>query len=245
MKYIHLNCDLGEGGENDASLMPFISACNIACGGHAGDPESMQRTVRLSRKYNVQMGAHPSYEDRKNFGRLSLPMDPARLQKSLVSQITDLKKIVEKSGGHLSHVKPHGALYNDAVIDETVAEVIIKAVMEVDREFPVFAPQFSAVSRLAQGKIKVIFEAFADRNYTQNYELVSRSSPGALILEKEAVYEHLISMFLEKEITCENGKKIPCEALTFCLHSDTPNAVEILQFLSDKLKENSIQIMKK
>ena len=224
--------------------MPFISACNIACGGHAGTVESMHDTVALAMKYNVQMGAHPSYPDKENFGRFSLDMEPEDLKQTLVAQILSLKQIAEAEGGFLTHVKPHGALYNDAAKDENIAQIIIDSVLEFEENLPLFVPENSVISRLAKGKIGVVFEAFIDRNYQENYSLVSRSKTNALITQKEEVYRHLISMFLNKEITCENGMKIAYDPATFCLHSDTPNAVEILQYLTEKLKEKNIEIWK-
>ncbi|QED36447.1 5-oxoprolinase subunit PxpA [Antarcticibacterium arcticum] len=244
MNHIHINCDLGEGGSRDAELMPLISACNIACGGHAGTVESIHDTVALAMKYNVQMGAHPSYPDKENFGRFSLEMEPEDLKQTLVAQILSLKQIAEAEGGFLSHVKPHGALYNDAAKDEKTAQIIIDSVLEFDENWPLYVPENSVISRVAKGQIGVIFEAFADRNYQQNYQLVSRSKSNALITEKEEVFNHLFSMFFNKEITCENDKKIACDAATFCVHGDTPNLVEILQYLREKFKEKDVEIWK-
>ncbi len=244
MNFIHINCDLGEGGERDEDLMQLISACNIACGGHAGTVESMHDTVALAMKNNVQMGAHPSYPDKENFGRFSLEMEPEDLKQTLVAQILSLKQIAEAEGGFLTHVKPHGALYNDAAKDEKTAQIIIDSVLEFEEKLPLFVPENSVISRLAKGQIGVIFEAFADRNYQENYQLVSRVKSNAIITEKEEVFNHLFSMFFNKEITCENDKKIPCDASTFCVHGDTPNSVEILQYLTEKFREKNIEIWK-
>ncbi len=244
MKYIHINCDLGEGGGNDAQLMPLISACNIACGGHAGTVESMHDTVVLAMENNVEMGAHPAYPDKENFGRKTLEMTPENLQQSLVAQILSLKQIAEAEGGKLNHIKPHGALYNDACVDEKIAQIIIDSVLEFEDKFPIYAPQNSVISRLAEGKIEVIFEAFADRNYEENYQLVSRDKPNALITKKEAVFQHLFLMFNEGKIRCVNQKNIHCLASTFCLHSDTPNAVEILKYLQQRFRKKNIKILR-
>lgn len=244
MKQIHINCDLGEGGEQDEELMPLISACNIACGGHAGTVKSMRETVHLALEHHVEIGAHPSYPDKENFGRRSLEITPENLKQSLVAQILSLKQIAEAEGGKLDHVKPHGALYNDAAKDEETAKIVIDAILEFDQKLVLYAPQNSVISRLAEGKIKVVLEAFADRNYKENYELVSRVKTNALITEKEAVFEHIFSMVSEQKIICETGEKVPCRATTFCLHSDTPNATEILKFLHQNLKENNIKIIR-
>lgn len=242
MKEIHINCDLGEGGDFDAALMPHISACNIACGGHAGNLETMRDTIHLAMENNVEIGAHPSYPDKENFGRKSMDISSEELKRIVVAQILSLKQLAEAEGIKLSHVKPHGALYNEAVKDEKTAKIIVGAMLEFDQNLALFCPQNSMVSNLAMGKIPVVFEAFADRNYTTNYQLVSRSQPNALITEKEAVFKHLFLMFSEGKISCENKEEIDCKAGTFCLHSDTPNSVEIMLFLRRKFAENSIKI---
>ncbi len=241
--YIHINCDLGEGGENDEQLMPLISACSIACGGHAGTLETMTTTVNLALENEVEIGAHPSYPDKENFGRRTMDISAEDLERSLVAQILSLKQIVEAAGGKLSHVKPHGALYNDASKDKNIAEIVINSMLKFDEILPVFAPQNSIMFELAKRKIPVITEAFGDRNYEENYRLVSRQKKEALITKKEAVFRHLLSMFREGKISCVTGRKIPCEADTFCLHSDTPNALEILQYLHSKFRENNIRIL--
>ncbi len=244
MKYIHINCDLGEGGEQDAEFMTLISACNIACGGHAGTLDSMREIVALAMEHNVEIGAHPSYPDKENFGRSSLQMEPEDLKRSLVAQILSLKQITESEGGKLTHIKLHGALYNDAARDENIAEIVIKAVEEFEEDIPIYAPENSVISQLAKGRINVIFEAFADRNYEENFNLVSRQNSNALITKKGEVFDHLFEMFSLGNIIAVTGKKLPCKATTFCLHSDTPNAIEILQFLHEKFRDNNIEILK-
>lgn len=242
MKEIHINCDLGEGGENDAQIMPLISACNIACGGHAGTLETMKHTIDLAIEHDVEIGAHPSYPDKKNFGRNSIEISAEDLKLSLEAQILSLKELAEAEGSQLTHVKPHGALYNDAARDEKTAEIIIETMLLFEENFTLFAPPGSVISRLAEGKIPVVLEAFADRNYNEDYSLVSRSEPHALITEKEAVFEHLYRMFSQGKIRCKNDREIECHATTFCVHSDTPNSVEILQFLHENFTERNISI---
>jgi 5-oxoprolinase (ATP-hydrolysing) subunit A len=241
--YIHINCDLGEGGSVDAKLMPLISACNIACGGHAGTLQTMRETVDLAMEQQVEMGAHPSYPDKENFGRKSMDLPADELEENLIAQILGLKQIVEAAGGKLSHVKPHGALYNDAAKDKNIAQIIVNAMLNFEEILPLYAPQNSIIFDLAKGKIPVITEAFGDRNYETNYLLVSRQKKRALITEKEEVFKHLFSMFRERKITTVSGEKIECNARTFCLHSDTPNAVKILKYLHLKFGENNINIL--
>lgn len=242
MKEIHINCDLGEGGKFDAQLMPHISACNIACGGHAGNLETMQETISLARANNVEIGAHPSYPDKENFGRKTMQISSEELKRVIVAQILSLKQLAEAEGVKLTHVKPHGALYNEAAKDENIAQIVLDSLLEFDQNLSLFCPQNSVISKLAKGKTPIVFEAFADRNYKSDYNLVSRSKSNALITKKEAVFQHVFSMFSEGEITCENAEKIACKASTFCLHSDTPNSVEILQFLKEKFAKNNIKI---
>ena len=244
MKTIHLNCDLGEGGKYDARLMPHISACNIACGGHAGDAETMLKTVLLAMEYNVEIGAHPSYPDTENFGRRSLKISGNELKRSIQEQLFSLHEIVKKQGGKLTHIKPHGALYNDAAKDEKIAQIILKSIAESDLDLKLYAPQNSIISELANGEIEVVFEAFADRNYNSDFSLVSRTKNNALITQKEAVFKHLFYMFSEGKIACENNLIISSAAATFCLHSDTPNSVEILEYLVEKLNALNIKIAK-
>lgn len=244
-KTIHINCDLGEGGKYDAQLMPLISACNIACGGHAGDARSMHKTVLLAMENHVEIGAHPSYPDRENFGRRSLKISANELKKSVKEQLFSLHEIVKKQGSELAHIKPHGALYNDAAQDENIAKIVLESVLESGLELPIYSPEKSMISSLASGKIPIVFEAFADRNYNPDLSLVSRGKTDALIIEKEAVFKHLYSMYFKHEIVCWNKEKIASEASTFCLHSDTPNAVETLQFLDKKFAAFHVEIYKK
>lgn len=242
MKKIHINCDLGEGGDLDAELMPYISACNIACGGHAGNLETMQQTIKLALAHKVEIGAHPSYPDKVNFGRKPMDISTDELQRSIVAQILSLKQLAEAEGVKLTHVKPHGALYNEAAKDEKIARIIIDAIQEFDQNLALFCPPKSVISNLAKGKIPVVIEGFSDRNYEPDLSLVSRSKSNALITKKEAVFEHLFSMFFEEKITCVNAEKISCVADTFCLHSDTPNSVEIIAFIEHKFAEHNIKI---
>ena len=243
MEHIHINCDLGEGSAFDEQLMSFISACNVACGGHAGTLETMRETVLLALEHHVEIGAHPSYPDKENFGRKSLEMSADDLKRSLIAQILSIKQLTEAEGGVLSHVKPHGALYNDAAKDEKIAEIIINALGEFDDSLTLFVPLNSTIWQMAEGRIKVCKEAFADRNYNPDYSLVARTNSNALITEKDTVFKHLSRMFLDNKIRCENGEIIPCKANTFCLHSDTPNSVEILQYLHKRFQEKKVQIL--
>jgi 5-oxoprolinase (ATP-hydrolysing) subunit A len=241
-RFIHINCDLGEGGKFDEELMPLISACNIACGGHAGNLESMHRTVRLAMEHGVEIGAHPSYPDRENFGRNHMEMSEEDLKLAIEGQVLSLKQIAESEGGKLTHVKLHGALYNDAAKDENIARIIVECLEEFDENFRLYVPLNSKISEFAMGKFDLFFEAFADRNYNENYSLVSRSKSDALITEKDLVFKHVFSVYKDKKITTISGLKIEAEADTFCVHSDTPSSLEILNSLHKKLAEKGIGV---
>ena len=241
-KKIHINCDLGEGGSFDEELMPLISACNIACGGHAGNLETMHRTVRLAMEHNVEIGAHPSYPDRENFGRDHLEMADDDLKYAIEGQVLSLKQIAESEGGKMTHIKLHGALYNDAAKDERIAKIIVDCLAEFDDNFRLYVPLNSKISDFAMGKFDLFFEAFADRNYNENYSLVSRSENNALVTEKEHVFKHVFSIYNDHKIRAISGLEMEAKADTFCVHSDTPSSVEIIDFLHKKFAEKRIGV---
>ena len=241
-KSIHINCDLGEGGSYDEALMALISACNIACGGHAGNLESMRHTVDLAMKHDVEIGAHPSYPDRENFGRRSITMDSEALQLSIEGQILGLKQIIEAEGGKLTHVKPHGALYNDAAMNEEIAAIVLKSLDFLEDDIILYVPVNSVLEEMAMGRYEVKKEAFADRNYHSDYSLVSRSENHAVISQKKAVFNHLFSMVKYHKIRTISDDEIQVKADTFCLHSDTESSVEILKFLHHEFAEKGFRI---
>ena len=216
-KTIHINCDLGEGGKFDEELMPLISACNIACGGHAGNLETMHRTVRLAMEHDVEIGAHPSYPDRENFGRNPVEMSEEDLRLSIEGQVLSLKQITESEGGKLDHVKLHGALYNNAAKDKNIARIIVECLEKLETDFKLYVPLESKISEMAMGKFDLFFEAFADRNYNEDYSLVSRSNEHALITEKEAVFKHVFSIYNDKKIHTITDSEIGAKADTFCI----------------------------
>ncbi len=234
MKRIILNADVGEEAGFDAQIMPYISWCNISCGSHAGNEQVVQDTINLAIKNKVKIGAHPSYPDRAHFGRKSLKMAHADLVKTITDQIRLVKRYVEKAGAKLHHVKPHGALYNDAVKDELVATAILKAVKNVDKSLYLITAENSKLSYLSKGKLKVKYEVFADRNYNEDLTLVSRSKENAVIVDAEEVFEHVLRMISEGKIKTIKGEKKPVFFDTICVHGDTPNSVEILEYMSNK-----------
>lgn len=240
MEKIHINCDLGEGGKYDQELMPLISACNIACGGHAGTLETMQQSVDLAREHEVEIGAHPSYPDKENFGRTSVSMSPVELKRSLVAQILSLKQIAEAEGSGLKHVKPHGALYHDVQRDPALAALLIEAVEEFDDSLALYVPENTLIADLAAERLEIVYESFADRRYQADGNLVPRSEPGALLTDPAETLQQVISIFFQKASTGKDAEKI-CR--TFCVHSDTPNAVDILRYFHENSSRKNIQVI--
>jgi len=239
---IDLNADLGEGAGNDVLLMPYLSSCNIACGVHAGDGEIIQKTIGLALQNNVKMGAHPSFPDRKNFGRLPMEMPEVELRKSIVDQVKRVSDIVGEMGGRLHHVKPHGALYNMAAVREDIAQIILSTLCEFD-SLILYAPFGSIISNLAKKEgIQVYYEVFADRNYNDDFTLVSRTHSRAILHDPSTIAAHVIRMIKDHSVKTISGNLLPIEANTICIHGDNPHAVEIVKVLHSKLKEAGIEV---
>ncbi|HEX6914023.1 MAG TPA: 5-oxoprolinase subunit PxpA, partial [Chitinophagaceae bacterium] len=200
--YIDLNCDMGEGMANDAAIMPFISSANIACGFHAGDEETMKTTISLALAHHVAIGAHPSFNDRENFGRKAMETDDQELYHLVAMQIEILLRHVQSAGAKLHHVKPHGALYNMAATDRQMSAVIAKAVYDIDPALLIYAPPDSALLNEASKKgLKTASEVFADRTYTDAGMLTPRSHPDALINDESLAAKQVLQMITEQRVT--------------------------------------------
>ena len=243
-KYIDINCDLGEGLDNEDLLMPFLSSCNIACGGHAGDIETMKRVSKLAEKHKIKIGAHPSFPDKENFGRRSIEMSSSDLFNVIDEQIKALIAVLKSMNLKLHHVKPHGALYNLATTDEKTAQIIIDVVKSLDNNVILYAPFQSMMSKIgiANG-LQVMFEGFADRNYNEDLTLISRQNRDAIIHKKEAVFEHVFRMVSQGNVRTKNGVEVALKVDTICVHGDHENVVENLKYLTQKLEQNSIKIL--
>lgn len=240
---IDINCDLGEGVGNDAQLMPYLSSCNIACGGHAGDDNTMRETIRLAIENNVKIGAHPSFPDRENFGRLEMNLPNNELTTVIIDQILRLKILTEEAGGKLNHVKPHGALYNMAAVNDSIAEAVLDAMTPFDKNLILYVPYGSVIARKAiEGKQPIKYEAFADRNYNEDLTLVSRKLDNAVLEDPDQIIDHVIRMIKEKKVKTINGNFSDIEAGTLCVHGDNPHAVAIVSQLSKNLKNNNVSI---
>lgn len=232
---IKFNCDLAEGGKYDERLMPLISYCNIACGGHFGNKQTVVEAVQLAIKNNVKIGAHPSYPDVENFGREKMDMSLKYLRKSLKTQILLVKDTVERLGEKLHHIKPHGALYNELKYDKEKSLMMIDLVKEIDDELVLFVPPKSVVEEEAKNEIKTLIEGFADRAYEEDLSLVSRGKTGAVLHDKNQILEKVKMMGFEDKIITINGVILNQKIDTICIHSDTENSVEILEYLYNSL----------
>lgn len=242
-KFIDINVDVGEGIGNESILMPIISSCNIACGGHAGDEESMRMVVKLAAANNVKIGAHPSFQDKTNFGRKPMDISCAALYTSIKGQIDNLMIILEEEKARLNHVKPHGALYNLAAVDEKKASVIIEVMKNFILPVKLYVPFNSIIEKIAiENNIPIRYEAFADRNYNEDGSLVSRNENNALIHESEQMFDHVYRMISSQKVKTISGLEIKILADTFCIHGDNPKAVDLIQYLSKRMLEMGIQI---
>ncbi|MCG8328793.1 MAG: 5-oxoprolinase subunit PxpA [Chitinophagales bacterium] len=244
IKTIDINCDLGEGVGNEAHLMPFISSCNIACGGHAGDEDSMKEVIGLAIKYNVKIGAHPSFPDREHFGRKFMDISSNDLLESLEKQILALKKLADALEVPVHHIKFHGALYNSSAKDAALARTCLFAIKNTLPNTFLYAPFGSAIAKEALlHNIKVKYEAFADRRYHNDLSLVSRKEKNAVIHDKKEVLQHLESMILNGQVKTVESDAVKIQAATFCVHGDTQNAVELIQYIYEELPRKGIQIV--
>ncbi|RZN82875.1 MAG: 5-oxoprolinase subunit PxpA [Winogradskyella sp.] len=241
---IDINADVGEGIGNEANMMPYLSSCNIACGGHAGNFETMKSVVKLAKAHQVKIGAHPSFPDKENFGRINMKLSLEELFDSLKSQVEDLTTVLKSENVEIHHIKPHGALYNLATKDSETAKVILKVIKSFSSSVKLYAPYKSVIAELAKHEnIEVVFEGFADRNYNQDLSLVSRQNKDALITEKEAVLKHVFKMISEQKINTITGVEVELFADTICVHGDTENAQNILEYLYHNLELNNVRIL--
>ena len=241
--YIDINCDVGEGVGNEEALMPLISSCNIACGGHAGDSDSIAKVARLANEHNVKVGAHPAYPDRKNFGRVSMDIPKSDLIQHIQKQMDDFWAVLKREDIELNHIKPHGALYNDIAKNAHLAKTFLKAIFDFKDAVPLYVPPKSRIEKEAiESGFTVIREAFVDRAYNDDSSLASRSLKGAVIQDPTKVYRQLMEMVKSHHVTTLYGNKIAIQAETYCVHGDTPSALEILNYLDRELPKANIQI---
>jgi len=242
-KVIDINCDVGEGIGNEALIFPFISSCNIACGGHAGDAHSMREMVQLAKKNKLKIGAHPSYPDKLNFGRVHMQMSKAKFRESIQEQLAALDATLLQEEVAMHHIKAHGALYNDLAGDPRLASEFLKNIAPYKQQCYLYVPYGSAIATEAtRYGFNFLYEAFGDRAYTNNYSLAPRRLAGAVIEDPDTVLRQLLLMIREQKVRTLNGSDIPMEAHTFCIHGDTPSALQILMYLAGELPKYGIYL---
>ncbi len=239
IKNIHINCDMGESYGNfkignDDAIFPYITACNIACGFHGGDPLHIEQTIKKAIQYNLNIGAHPSYPDLAGFGRRKMEIKSEELKAIVKYQIAALKGLCESSGGQLSYVKPHGSLYNVCSNSERETIAVIEAIQEMDDSLAFMGLAGSIMEEVAKIKeVQFIAEAFIDRRYTSYGKLQSRNKKNAVITEPKVALEQLVNLVQHQRVESVDGQWISLNAQSFCIHGDNPSAVSILQLIQD------------
>ena len=245
---ININCDLGESSklhstENDPLLLKIVNSANIACGYHAGDKPTMEKTIEISKENNVSIGAHPSFNDPENFGRKRLNLPSCEITKLVINQINILSDIANKTGMKVTHVKPHGALNNMACENYDLAKVISESIIQVNKELIFLVPTGSQMEKAGKKLgMKVAVEIFADRNYEDDGNLVSRSKNNAMIIDPEVAKKHVIKMVQNQAINCYSGKQIPCEIDAICIHGDGSSAVNTAKQIKEGLIKSGVTL---
>jgi UPF0271 protein len=245
---ININCDLGEksklhSNKNDPDLLNIVNSANVACGYHAGDDQSMNQVVEISKKNGVSIGAHPSFNDPENFGRKRMNLPSSEIRKLIIDQYAILQEIASKHGENVTHIKPHGALNNMACEDIELATVLAKAIYEISRDLIYLVPTGSKMEEAAKKlNMKIACEIFADRNYEDDGNLVSRKKPNALITDPEEAKKHVLSMVKNQAINCLSGKQISCEIDSICIHGDNYSSLATANSIKMNLIENGLDL---
>ena len=243
---ININCDLGEKSkfhstENDPDLLSIVNSANIACGYHAGDEETMDTTIKISKSNGVSIGAHPSFNDPENFGRKRINLSSSEVNKLIIDQYEILQKVAQKHDEKVTHIKPHGALNNMACEDFELANTIAKAINDIDKNIIFLVPTGSKMEIAAKKlNMKIACEIFADRSYEDNGNLVSRSKDHALITNPEIAKKHVLSMVKNQAINCYSGKQIPCEIDSVCIHGDNQSSLSTAKSIRENLISNGL-----
>lgn len=245
---IDLNSDMGESfgrwtlGDDEA-LLDVVSSANVACGFHAGDPSVMLRTLACAASRGVSVGAHVAYRDLAGFGRRYVDVAPDELKADVMYQIVALEGLARAVGADVRYVKPHGALYNRIVRDESQAAAVVDAIRSVDNSLAVLTQPGAAVGRLArQAGLRVFREAFADRAYNADGTLVSRRLPGAVITDPAEVASRVLRMVREREVVAIDGSVVPIDADSVCVHGDSPSAVAMARAVRARLEAESVAV---
>ena len=245
---ININCDLGEksklhSNENDPALLEIVNSANVACGYHAGDEETMREVIKICKNRGVSIGAHPSFNDPGNFGRERMNLSENEIRKLIIDQYEILQKIAQENNENVTHMKPHGALNNMACEDIELATILAKVIYEIDKDLIYLVPTGSKMEKAAKNlNMKIACEIFADRNYEDDGNLVSRKKPHALITDPEQAKKHVLSMVQNQAINCHSGKQIPCEIDSVCIHGDNESSLATAKSIRDNLLENKLNL---
>ena len=245
---ININCDLGEKSKfhstkNDPDLLKIVNSANIACGYHAGDKETMNRVIEISKTNQVSIGAHPSFNDPENFGRKKINLNSSEVTKLIINQYEVLQKIAQNHNENVTHIKPHGALNNMACEDLELATTIARAINSINKDIIFLGPTGSKME-LAGRKLnmKIACEIFADRNYEDDGNLVSRSKDNALITNPDVAKKHVLKMVKNQALNCFSGKKIPCKIDSVCIHGDNESSLATAKSIKDNLINNGLKL---
>ena len=245
---ININCDLGEKSKHhsnkyDPDLLEIVNSANVACGYHAGDEETMNQVVEISKKNGVSIGAHPSFNDPENFGRERLNLSEREIKKLIVDQYEILQKIALTHGENVTHVKPHGALNNMACEDIELATILANTIKTIDKDLIYLVPTGSKMQEAAKKlDMKFACEIFADRNYEDDGNLVSRKKSHALITNPEEAKKHVLKMVQSQALNCHSGKQIPCEIDSVCIHGDNLSSLATAKSIRSNLVENGLKL---
>ncbi len=247
---ININCDLGEkskhhSNKHDPDLLKIVNSANIACGYHAGDEETMNQVVEISKENGVSIGAHPSFNDPENFGRERMNLSPAEIEKLIFDQYEILQKIASKHAENVTHIKPHGALNNMACEDIDLATTLAKSIKRINKDLIYLVPTGSKMEQAAKKlDMKIACEIFADRNYEDNGNLVSRKKTHALITDPIEAKKHVLKMVKNQSLNCHSGKQIPCEIDSVCIHGDNMSSLATARSIKKNLIENGLKLKK-
>ncbi|MDB4189009.1 5-oxoprolinase subunit PxpA [Candidatus Pelagibacter sp. Uisw_090] len=245
---ININCDLGEKSKfhsikNDPELLNIVNSANIACGYHAGDEQTMDMVIQISKKNGVSLGAHPSFNDPENFGRKRMNLNSLEIKKLIFEQYEILQKIAQNYNENVTHIKPHGALNNMACEDLELATTLAVAIKEINKDIIYLVPTGSQMEVAAKkNSLRIACEIFADRNYEDNGNLISRSKPNALITDPELAKKHVLNMVKNQAINCLSGKQIPCEIDSVCIHGDNESSLATAKSIRDNLIDNGLEL---
>ena len=248
-KEININCDLGEksqhhSNEYDPDLLEIVNSANVACGYHAGDEETMNEVISISKKNGVSIGAHPSFKDPENFGRSRLNLSSNEIRKLIIDQYEILQNIAINHGETVSHIKPHGALNNMACEDIELATTIAQTINDISKDLIYLVPTGSKMQEAAKKlDMKIACEIFADRNYEDDGNLVSRKKSNALITDPEIAKKHVLSMVKNQALNCHSGKQIPCEIDSVCIHGDNKSSLATAKEIRKNLLANGLKLV--